>query len=580
MKRDFVVMKKEKLFKDQYSVYVAFYIFCIALTVVAFVVSISSELTVSDSTSYSFINYWYEDEDMTVSADIEHPELETNVVKSFYAKVPNSIVAGDSIMLKLKHGFISVYLEDELVAEVTESNSSYEKSPGRSWITVPLETSDIGKTIKIEIYTTYDNSAKCRVDTMYIGSTVDMYKDAITSEMASTIISIMIVLIGIVLILTYVSLSLVIKNLPKELLYLGLFSTATALWSFLELKVVQLLVDHAGALHSLSCMTLMLIAFPLYMLFRKDVGKSANWLVPIVSWLTILNITICTVLYFTGTADLYETLKITHIVLGVSAIGIVYANYVICFKTPNRTWADMLAGVGMVTIAIGTAIDLYRYKVANSGDAAKFVRLALLIYVITLSIRSVERLAKIMEKGIKAEIISHLAYEDGLTGLGNRTAYKEKISTLKNTAVSIFMFDVNNLKDINDTLGHAYGDELITDAADAIKSVFGQLGSCYRIGGDEFVVLIEDECESDKLMSGLTEFIDAGNTDKIHPLSVAGGFSYYNGKKGSIENVIADADKRMYNNKKAMKEEAKRIAAEKATLEASSDENKEDTKEE
>ena len=67
---------------------------------------------------------------------------------------------------------------------------------------------------------------------------------------------------------------------------------------------------------------------------------------------------------------------------------------------------------------------------------------------------------------------------DALTGLLSRYAY-----------LVAFSIDINGLKRVNDTLGHEAGDELICGAAACIKNVFDEVGSCYRTGGDEFIVL-------------------------------------------------------------------------------------------
>ena len=89
------------------------------------------------------------------------------------------------------------------------------------------------------------------------------------------------------------------------------------------------------------------------------------------------------------------------------------------------------------------------------------------------------------------------ANTDALTLVGNTTSYTERLKgieekiTDKSADFSITIFDINDLKGINDYYGHQYGDLIIKAAADSLSSVFG-IEDVYRIGGDEFIVIKED----------------------------------------------------------------------------------------
>ena len=100
-----------------------------------------------------------------------------------------------------------------------------------------------------------------------------------------------------------------------------------------------------------------------------------------------------------------------------------------------------------------------------------------------------------------------LAYTDSLTGAKSRHAYvelemkmDESISYKKLTKFAVVVFDINGLKKINDTLGHEYGDMLIIDAAGIMRNVFST-EHVFRIGGDEFIVVIENKTQKDTFLS-------------------------------------------------------------------------------
>lgn len=120
-------------------------------------------------------------------------------------------------------------------------------------------------------------------------------------------------------------------------------------------------------------------------------------------------------------------------------------------------------------------------------------------------------------------------------------------------AALIFM-DVDGLKNTNDLYGHNAGDELIISAALCIKNVFATYGKCYRIGGDEFCVLIFDSIENmDELLKQMDQEIIKYNRNNRYYLSIARGVSFLKdieGKQKKISDWKYEADQDMYCNKK------------------------------
>lgn len=101
----------------------------------------------------------------------------------------------------------------------------------------------------------------------------------------------------------------------------------------------------------------------------------------------------------------------------------------------------------------------------------------------------------------KRQIVEHkaLANVDKLTGIYNRLAYEEAMQDEEAVAKKDFVYatiDLNGLKNINDTYGHGAGDEAIKGAADCLKESIGDFGRLYRIGGDEFAVMLNADKDS------------------------------------------------------------------------------------
>ncbi len=134
---------------------------------------------------------------------------------------------------------------------------------------------------------------------------------------------------------------------------------------------------------------------------------------------------------------------------------------------------------------------------------------------------------------------------DVLTGILNRKCYDSQIYDMKSDAILLF-FDVNKFKQINDTHGHAVGDYCLIEIANAIKKVYGKSGYCYRIGGDEFSVILHKNLD---LLDELNATFNKQLSEKKYKLplpTVSIGHSYYYLNKSSIQKVIEEADMMMY----------------------------------
>lgn len=146
-----------------------------------------------------------------------------------------------------------------------------------------------------------------------------------------------------------------------------------------------------------------------------------------------------------------------------------------------------------------------------------------------------------------------LMMTDELTGLLNRFAYRKDLKEIDEAGklpgnLAVFMIDINDLKGVNDSLGHDAGDELIRGASVCISETFNFTQKCYRIGGDEFVVLAEIGKElAGNIMELLNRKAETWKGELVGEMSLACGYAHVsNHEYDSVEQVIKDADQAMY----------------------------------
>ena len=142
---------------------------------------------------------------------------------------------------------------------------------------------------------------------------------------------------------------------------------------------------------------------------------------------------------------------------------------------------------------------------------------------------------------------------DEMTRLYNRRCYDEDLKEIAKNGLSedfvIFSVDVNGLKKVNDTKGHAAGDELIKGAADCLALSVGNQGKVYRTGGDEFMAIVHT-LNPEGLRGGISG--KAGEWHGVYSdeISLSIGYAVHKDKpEASLEELERIADEDMYSEK-------------------------------
>ena len=156
--------------------------------------------------------------------------------------------------------------------------------------------------------------------------------------------------------------------------------------------------------------------------------------------------------------------------------------------------------------------------------------------------------------------LSNKAFTDDLTGVKSKHAYFEaterlnkRIADGKVEEFAVVLFDVNDLKTTNDSLGHEAGDRLLKEASGSICSRFKH-SPVYRIGGDEFVAILEGE-DFANLEALIAAFEEHMNDNLAHgKVTIASGYACFDSAKDKNYHMVFErADAKMYDRKKVMK---------------------------
>lgn len=220
----------------------------------------------------------------------------------------------------------------------------------------------------------------------------------------------------------------------------------------------------------------------------------------------------------------------------------------------NRKYIrNLLLGMSIImTILIAIQIYLMVYVLEHHEILPRILTCAsLILEIITLAIF-------FASSRINYDV-DNMAYTD-VTGIKNKLAYQNHINRLNEASdtfsVGVLMFDLNNLKKVNDNYGHEMGDRYIESFSAILACVQNERINAYRVGGDEFCVIMEktNAVEIHQVLDRLEKDVNAYNEKHNIKISYARGYEistrdhYY-----LMEELTKRADSRMYDNKRIMK---------------------------
>ena len=506
------------------------------------------------------------------AADVSHlnkiPSVMPSQEQSVYHRLPDYLEEGLSLCFRTKNIDYRVYVDGELRYEpVRRESNVYNKSLGNRWNYVPLYSNDAGKIVEVRFHTVYEGGRAC-IDHRRMGSAAGEIVSTFTNKAVAFSTCMLILFVGLLLIVADIPANLQMQK-NHELLYLGLFAISFALWCLAETSMLQFYTNDSRLVQLLSCCALMMIPIPLVLYLDAAFGFKRRVVVPAICGLSAAEFVICTALHFTGVMDYHETLTFSSVMTAISASLLVYSILKNTFrkgKSKIRNIYKVLRTIGFMGLGFAAVIDILRYYRGSINDNAMFVRIGLLIFILCYGSSSLEKMINAVKLGVQSEFVSQLAYRDGLTGIGNRTAFQERLVELEKEkkqfpGIAIIMFDVNDLKLINDNQGHQKGDQLLVCSAEIIRTAVESVeGTCYRIGGDEFACIISGEDVADRCEKAIVCFkkgMDDYNSVEGQPfrISIASGYALYDKlqEKEMLMDVYQQADVRMYENKKQIK---------------------------
>lgn len=365
--------------------------------------------------------------------------------------------------------------------------------------------------------------------------------------------------LGVILLI--LSILLIINKSTKyivDCLSLSIFTFVLCTWLLSNISSIHFIIKNPVILFLIYLTMLYAILLPIFVLLRNKCSHFTKLFDALFIGMIALMI-INFLLAITTDLKLTQSLVSLHVAVVVSLLLCIYAVAMEYYKHNNKDLKALL--ISGYIFVVGTALALIAYYFPNFRlnmfNYDLYIKIAMIIFIMINSVSYVQQVIIASLKINESEIYRKLAFTDLMTKLKNRSAYDHFLNTLTEEIfehISIIEVDIDGLKYTNDNFGHSYGDELIIEVSSIIKEVFDDFGECFRIGGDEFEIILLNK---DKefvlgLIDSFKKLIDERKLSNGRSIYVSIGFTFDDGQLStydSITNIINVTDRLMYENK-------------------------------
>lgn len=463
------------------------------------------------------------------------------------------------------HAAVKVSVDNEVIYQYGQNRYQENKLLGYGRHFIPLGKNQMGKKLTIEMHISENNAFDGQQPVIISDGRKFVSKD-IAGKRFNLAISMFLMVFGVIIMILSM---LMLKSSVNfiQTFCIAMFSFLVGCWTLCNVDLIEYFSSDLLVKTYMEYMTFYVLPLPFTYYFRDRLEEKGfpKWLKIYFKVLIIAEIAFAAFAYtmqFFNIMHLPSFLSVAHILMMLALLFIVFINI---WARKNSQDSINSVMVGFAIAVILTVIELVRFNINkyflgfSKNEYSSMTCFAVLIIVISMLVDYGKKISQTLYRIAQQQLFKQMAYMDELTGLANRRKCEEYMKELETHTEKycILCFDLNLLKKINDTYGHEKGDELIKRFADVLREVYSLYGITARIGGDEFVAILNNVSvqETEKLISNMLILIETKNKeDDILKLSTAYGYAMSDEVADSNPHIIYKlADDRMYEYKKKSK---------------------------
>lgn len=361
--------------------------------------------------------------------------------------------------------------------------------------------------------------------------------------------------VGIVYIGIGIPFSIYTKSLSSSQI-LGALILITGLWQLEESRALQLILGSQPLHWSFEYILPLCIPFVAFRFIQSIVGEKRKVPMMILFVIDLTGVLLQVILQLTGLVPFTNSVFITYILYVITFLfSVVLINRELTFISKKINYLFVISMiVGLILFV------LHSFGIVKSVIADACLMFGLILIFFSLSVAVYQRTIARFEELKTTEMYRKLAMIDIATGAGSRSAWYNFLDTYEDNETCtdeycLIMFDMNNLKKINDTYGHQTGDKVLAAFYNCLSKAFNSDGKIYRVGGDEFICLCTKSSRQkiERMLATFDSYVEE-QSSVPNAFSAAYGTAYFvPHTKKDFKLAQDEADKRMYECKQAMK---------------------------
>ncbi len=479
----------------------------------------------------------------------------------FYTFKANTISGEASedlyIYIRSVYSKYTISSNNKIIYDYTPKDTKLVKSSGATIKIIKLPKELIGKELKVTFSPMIKGQYGVKISAIWLSSTNSILIDNSKNKLSLLIFSIILFVFSVQSFILVLYL-IINKKGAFYYFYLSLFAFSTSLYLLADKPLAYVFFAGKGAFtyileYSLFLFSPITCAMFLLDIYKREQGFThAYKILKVFTLLMIINMFAQLTLTYYGKIEFIEMQKISQFLILMFLLFILTVPLI---KDSSR-FNNKIFKIIFVIVIIIFLLLLFDYFFTSQFRLLPSVGASVIIFLSLQVWLAVKYYILKYNDLFTTKLYKQLALKDTLTMLSNRSALEEDLKEIeKNTGelLLIMVLDINNLKNINDSLGHKIGDEIIKKAANIFINVENLYTNtkAYRMGGDEFIIM------GHNINANLGEKIETyiqAELEKNYPLSLAIGYGTkeINHNFNRIE-FLEEIDKKMYKNKKEQK---------------------------
>ncbi len=477
--------------------------------------------------------------------------------------LPSTSIPSGCIMFRSLLSTVTVLIDGEVVYEYGNEYEEKGLLIPKHYNHVPIKSDQLGKEREIRFNVT-ENDAFTGMSYVYYGNRSEVDIHLLQSRRLDLVAGVFLCLFGFML-LTLSSYLYMYHGRDLSLIFSSLISFILGAYSLAFNDIFSFISDNDYFFNILEYLSLYSIPFAIIVFLattHQDLNTNltkiliaVNVLFPLITlFLHVFNVVHINIFVST-----LHFIAIIEAAIALPSLIVSVLKNIIKYKDSpdfSNMTSDSILIIGLAFFILCCVIDIVKYnflKTFGAGGEAYtsigFMTIGALCFVLCLFVFYFFHGIEHKNAAYMKEHLEGLAYTDTLTGLMNRAKCMQYMASVHGK-FAIISLDMDNLKTVNDSLGHLEGDHMIKEFSDIMKQAFSGAQLIGRTGGDEFIVGLENPAPGDceRMITDLeSRMEDFNKKSKTLSLSSSCGFAYSSEVSSkSAQDVFNLADSRMY----------------------------------